>query len=154
MLINNIGLDDVLTRFGRWFNRQRDVLGYPQKSIERRLEETGIYYPVDGLHSYMKVPKERRLFKEILIENKPMDFEIAEAIVFNEYFPRSLFHVVYAKYFIFSANGKRVTDKDRWESLNINNKPDFYAHIRVAHKIIEEKWEIVKKQILDKNRIT
>ena len=78
MRIENVGIDDVLTRFGRWFNRQRDVLGYPSKSIESRLEETGIWYPHDDLHSYMKAPKQKRVFTEKLIEKKPIAFKIAE----------------------------------------------------------------------------
>ncbi len=154
MRIENVGIDDVLTRFGRWFNRQRDVLGYPQKSIESRLEETGIWYARDDLHSYIKVPKQKRVFTQILLENKPIAFQIAERIIFDEQFPKSLFEVIYIKYFIFSVNGKKVTDKDRWEMLDIHNKADFYAHIRVAHRIIEEKWEPVSKQTLEKNCIT
>ena len=154
MLINNIGIDDVLTRFGRWFNRKHDAGGWPSKSIERRLEETGLYYPNDPLRSYMKIPKEQRAFTEILAEDKPLDFKIAENIVFDEYFPRNMFFAVYVKYFILSVDGHKVEDKHRWKALKINNKQAFYIHVRIAHACIEEKWETTKNQILALNRPT
>lgn len=149
LLVKNIAVDDVLTRFGRWFNRGWDAKGYPSRTIESRLEETGLYYPIDDLHNYMKVPKERRTFNEILHEKKPLDFNIVEKILFDPQFPKIIFLIVYAKYFVLSVNGKKITDKDRWECLEINGKQDYYAAIRVAHAIIEEKWESTKKQIVE-----
>lgn len=135
-------VEDLLTRYGYYCNRNNTSLGYPSSNPIHRMQKFGVCVKrIKSIREmWIKNPKQKRVFCDPAYDD-PLEFEVLEKIL--KKLDMDLYKTIYEKYCVLREGGRWFKDRDRWKKLDISERT-FYDRIERAHAIIDNAYEALR----------